>query len=395
MMKMKDIDNLILRGVRDIKKTEKENRLKKEMEEIGLLSGQTRRIMLSNNLSEIKLSMKYLILIGISRTLGKEEYDLKPFYNSEIKSKFLNKYPNNTQFSYARIFEKSKQYEEQKGKDLSKFTLDEIEDVLYDLEPLTESASHVNGRIVTAYIDYVSPNKNILKEQSMEWFSKFVDKDIQLYFTDKTIRKIEDDCVNAQDAVIVRLLFEGVQGKSLSEIRNIKKEDVYNAIDNSIEVFDEDGSSRPVTLSDRAFTLLQQAIDQEDYAKKNGHMEDENVGLITNLVDNEYVIRTSITRTDFKNRPVEKMVIYRRIKTIGDTLGYPYLTAKNIVRSGVIYSGKEIIEQSKDKELSKEQYMEICFKYNINNWYPVKKYCNMQMIRKLYENFSNNSYAMV
>jgi integrase len=401
--KIKTLEETIKKGIREIKGDSlNETQLKNIMnQEYDVLSGVTRKLILTQDLSEFSISMKYMFANALYKILKEEEYNFKPFYNNKMKLLFLQKYPNNTQNTYSRIFEKSKEYEEKYKKDLCEFSISQIEDVLFDLEPLTQSASHVNGRIITAYIDWCILNKNIaieneLKNQPMAWFNQFVDKDIQLYYTEASIRKIEEDCANYQDMVIVRLLFEGVSGKSLSEIRNLRKNDI-NYETGEVTLVDEDGTTRPFVLSDRAIYLIEEANKLDIYFKKNGFFEDESVGLETNLVDNSYVIRTSITRTNIKDQPVDKMVIYRRIQTISETLGYPALNPKNIIRSGVINKGKEIMEDKNKDTLDKEEYIEICklYKMNEKNWYPIKKYCNPDIIKKLYKKITNSNYAMV
>lgn len=349
------------------------------------------------DIKDLTLAQKYFILNSLYQATNDVSLNYKPFYNSEIKSKFLENYPLNTQLPYSRIFEYSKAFEDKFKKDLAVFTLEQIDEVLDELEPLTKSASHVNGRIITAYIDWSIHNDkelktNVLKEQPMSYFDKFVDKDLQIYFTDSTFKKIMSDVNNYQDLVIMQLLWEGVQGNALAEIRNLRKDDI-NYTTGKVKLTDEDGSTRLFTLSQTALKYIERSNDISEYYKKNGLMKDESVGLITNLVDNSYVIRTSITKTDFTDRPVEKMVIYRRIKTLNETLGYPALTTKNIVRSGIIAEGKKLLEE--EGKLDNEQYVKIASKFDINNIYQLRKYCNTAMIEKLYKKKYNSDYALV
>lgn len=399
--KTKRINNLILEGINEVKKNkENEATLKKHMELYGILGGETRKTILTQNVDELKLSVKYMLLDSFFKMTNDDQFNLDFFYNTNLKLKFLHRYPNNTQIPYSRIFEKSKIYEEEYKKDLSEFTIPQIENVLFGLEPLTESASHVNGRIITAYIDWCIENKqanvtkNELKEESVSFFAKFVDKDLELYFTKDTVDKITWYCNNPQDAIIINLLFHGIEGKSLAEIRNIKKEHVIEAMNNNnlITVYDEDGSKRKVRLEDSTLHLLERAMNQDLYEKRNGDVKDKKLGVYTNLVENDYVIRTSITKTEGENRPVDKMVVYRRIKMISEVLEYPQLTAKNIVRSGIIYEG---MKRMNNNTLTKDDYITISAIYNIDNWYPIQKFCNPQMINKLYNNTDNKKYATV
>jgi integrase len=386
--KTKNLNNLIFDGINEIIGNEdKENKLKELMEKFDV---ETKKIIHNQDLEDISLSVKYLLIDSLYLITQNEKYNVEPFYNSQIKLLFLNHYPSNTQIPYARIFEISKEYEEKHNKDLSDFEMSQIEELLHALKPLTESASHVNGRIVSKYIDWciqhdkTTVTENKLAKEDISYFKKFVDEEIVLYLTKEEIdNRILKECANPQDAVIIKLLFSsGVQGKNLSEIRNIKKEHVRQAIenDNVLTVFEDNGDRRTVVLDEETIELLVQAMEQEEYYKRNGQVEDSSYGTQIDLVDNDYVIRTSKTRTDEANRPVDKMVVYRRIKMLSDMLGIPHLNAKNISRSGIIY------EASQKESLEKDDYMKICAKFNLANWYPVQKYCNAETIDKLYNN---------
>lgn len=399
--KTKRLNSLVLDGIEEIRgNKQKEQQLEEIMENFDMLSGEVRYVILNKNVEELPLSVKYLFTHAFFIMTKNEKYNLDFFYKSEIKSKFLNKYPANTQIPYARIFEKSKEYEDKYKKDLSEFTKQEISNVLSALKPLTLSASHVNGRIVTAYIDWCIENnvtsvkENKLKTEDVSFFGKFIDEELKLFFTYNELIDITRRSNNPQDSVIVKLLFYGIQGNALAEIRNMKKKHVYDAENNNnvIKVYDEDMSERQVQLDIATIELLKKAIGQELYLKRNGVGLDEKLGLYTNLVDNDYVIRTSITKTDKKNAPVEKMVIYRRIKTLGEVLGYTHLTTKNIVRSGMIYEASRRIENA---ILTKDDYIEIGRIFNIDNWYQIKKYCNPEIISKMYDNTDSNNFALV
>jgi hypothetical protein len=398
--KVKQLEEAILLGFEEIK----ENKIKKDdflnlVREFGnefLVAIES--TLEDRQVEELTVAKKRIIVEVLYKLTNNSFYNFSSFYNSKIKSMFLEKYPNATQIIYSRIFDKSSELEKDNKKDLSQFTLLELEKVLSELKPLTQTISHVNGRIITSYIDFckgipeLNVNKNELKEQPMAWFDKFIDREIQLYLTDNELKGIIDDCANWQDMVILQLLWEGVQGNALAEIRNLKKDDI-NYETGEVVLTDEDGSTRNFVLSKRALFYIEKANDKHEYIKKNGK-GDASYGSVTQLVQNSYVIRNSITKTDIKDKPVEKMVIYRRIKTLNETEGYPYLTAKNIVRSGIIHRGKQIVIDE-GKKLDKDEYLKICEDYNISSWYQVQKYCNIQTIKKLYKKISNSNLVLV
>lgn len=304
-------------------------------------------------------------------------------FNQDLKEKFLNAFENKeTRTTYRRIFIKSESSEEMLNKDLYNFTREEIEIVLEDLDPMTNAISQSNGRIISSYINWCISkgltNNNPLKTVDPEWFDRFVDKDKKLYFSYKEIKQIEDWCENAQDAAIVRLYFENIVGREAIEIRNLKMSSVNEEKETITLTTGEEKK-----VSSECIKLIKEAFSEKIYLKKNGLMADtDNVRQFTDLVDNEYVIRNSITKTDSYSEPVHISLIYRRLSMISELLGLPYFTGKNIYRSGIIYYAKQVFDE--EKELGKDQYKKIAKKFGIKNYYTLNTYVNIENIEKLY-----------
>lgn len=310
-------------------------------------------------------------------------------YNEEVKEQFLSQsqYSDGTRIVYRRIFERSRVNEEILGKDLYDFTRQEIEEVLHDLNPLTPPISQSNGRIISSYIIWwIDKNKlnkiNPLEAVGAEWFDRFVDKTKKLYFSYKEIKRISDLCENAQDAVILRMYFEDIGGKDGSEIRNLKITDL-NEDYNTLILREKGKSPRVHVISDELKRLIISASKQKTYIKKDGKMiEVDNIRQDIDLVENDYVIRNSMTRTDSLNGPVHSSVLYRRMKTLSESFGFPYLTGKNVMRSGIIYFAYQLLQQ--DGVLGKEQYEKIADKFRLKSWYTLKDFCNYETIERLY-----------
>jgi integrase len=312
-------------------------------------------------------------------------------YNENIKLEFLQMYPKESRPVYSRIFAKCAINEFKFKKDLYDFDMELIEDVLTDLDPLTAPISRTNGRIISSYLNwaihkgYKKNPINILKAVDPNYFDKFVSKK-KIYFSYDEIRQIERFCENAQDAVLIRLLFESVNGKESSEIRNLKDDDgMIDRENRTLHLVDDDGSKRSIQVSEVCMVLIERALNETTYLKSNGMMEErENVRPYTDLMKNNYVVRNSITRSDNYNGPVNQYVVYRRISAIGELFTIPYFTSKNILRSGIIYMGYQILKNKKEKELTKEDYMKIAERYKIGSWYSIREYCNVEMIESLY-----------
>ena len=310
-------------------------------------------------------------------------------YNEEIKQRFLNTLHENTRMSYIRVLLAAKRTEEQLEKDLYDFNLNEIEYVLYDLAPTTATSSEVNGRIITSYISWAieqglrSNNINPLKLVSSDYFKKFVDPSIVTFLSEKELIQIEEGCVNAQDAAIFRLLFEGVGGKNYSELRNLKRQDID--VDNRImKLTDEDGETRELQVEQRTIDLVLKADKEEVYYKKNGEVDDVSgrIRQYTDLVKNEYVFRPSITKVNNPSMPIEGSVIYRRVSSIRDFFDIPYLTPKNVAKSGMLKMAKDFVEL--EGELKRHHYIAIAKRFKVNNWYSIKKYITVENINRVY-----------
>lgn len=223
-------------------------------------------------------------------------------------------------------------------------------------------------------------------------FEKFIYDDSE-YLSEKSLRRIEDLCNNYQDAVILRLLFIGVGGKQLSEIRNLKVSDVDFTnkklrLINTLKA-DEKGiptkyTERIIDVDDRTLKLIEGAIEQKVYLKRNGEIaqtENNNIKPVTDLVENSYVIRASITKTDSDDAPVDKFVIYRRLSMLRDVLGIDRFNAKFIQQSGMLYHASNIV----DDEISLDDLKIIADHFNINSYHNLKGLITMDNIRKIYQ----------
>lgn len=318
-------------------------------------------------------------------------------YYEEFKNEFLAQYSDDTNGSrkiYKRIFQKSYKHELSKGKDLYDFTEKEIMDLLFDLNPVTKSSSRSNGRIITAYLNWAGrigdrANTNTLVAKKPDWFDRFVSKR-KLYISLKELKDITNPLANAQDSVLPLLLFFSVQGKEISEILNLKEQDID--IDNNTLILRADRKIGNKTFEAKGFRELEvprecmvevkNALAQKIYEKKNGMANiTARQSTTTDLVNNDYLIRASITNTKTRNDRADKHMVYRRIKMISEIEGLPFLTTKNIVKSGQIYMGYKLLKRH--GELGMVQLKEIAKEFNVS-WYPLKDYVTIENIKELY-----------
>lgn len=318
-------------------------------------------------------------------------------FEQEIKEQFLNEIKETTRSSYERIFRITKPFEELLKKDISKFNDSEIETVLYNFKANNRNTLESYARIISSYLNWcVSRNLvdlNRLEKYKPNDFDKFLTNEEE-YISEAKLRRYEDRCQNYQDAVILRLLFVGAGGKKMSELRNLKISDIKEIDPEKMELKlintlkeDENGiptkfTERYIKIDDRTLYLLEGAIKQKIYTKRNGFMQErDNVRPYTDLVDNDYVIRPSITKNEKWNAPVDKYVIYRRIAVLSETLGVD-LTAKFIQRSGMVYYANNLIQ---DGDLSLDDIKMIANRFGIKSYHNLKGFLTVENIRKTYK----------
>ncbi|MED4730973.1 hypothetical protein P9597_23130 [Aneurinibacillus migulanus] len=325
-------------------------------------------------------------------------------YNEDKKNKFLSQYNKQTQTIYRQSFIQSRLEEERLEKDLGEFNLSEIEELMYAFNPLTIAASKARASVIRTYIDWYISNGYMEKAQTNinpmstidaeTWYEKFVNKEEVLYYSEEQIRAAVDNAVNYQDKAIIQLLFEGAAGKWLSELRNLKEEDID--WDNSIlTLYDSDEgirneeTKRLFFASDKLMSILEKAIAEKEYQKKNGTTEARNP--VSDLLENGYVLKPARTRNEYEER-IEQHVIYRRLSVLAELYDMPYLRAKNITRSGMLWMAKQILDR--DGVLEKPQYIEIADKFNISfvtigkttmrSWVPLKQFINIESLNRIY-----------
>lgn len=315
-------------------------------------------------------------------------------FNPAVKELFLSTYLNqDTQTTYRYIFYRSEQTESKLGKDLYQLDLDELSQVFKQMKPTTENAARSYGRIVTAYMKWAMSRELVqgshpLQAITQNWFDQFVNKDVKLYLSEAELKQFVEKCLNAQDAVIPMLIFEGVSGFQGSEILNLRKQDI-DFDTRTLKVRDDRKGEREVVVSEYCLRLIRQALQESVYQKKNGESEAKNPEVA--VVQNDYVVRAIVTRVKNMDR-ADKHTIYRRLSMLGESFDLPHLTLKNIEKSGMIKMGRDL--WLRDQRLETVQLKEIAERFNLSkvkmgnyeayNFSTIKHFVNLETIFELY-----------
>jgi hypothetical protein len=312
----------------------------------------------------------------------------------------INEAVYHTVSAYGNIFKSSEAIEEKYNIDLNSFTISQIADFFTYRKPRTKTSARTIGRIITKYINWAIDNRhsayastidNPLKV-SQDYFSQFVPNESTQYLSVYEIKDTIDYLINDQDAVIVALLFNGVQGSQASEIRNLTKNDVKS---NKLNVKDDKtGLHRTVDLSNdelNTLKIIKRAYLDTEYVKKNGEMEyNERVKDVVEMPtpqETPYIIKTGKTHGLHYEERATQYTIYNRIDMIRALEGlqdYSHkLNTKNIVRSGMIFEAKRLLELE-GGELDNDKIERICDKYNVKNYWSVRDFINIDVINSLY-----------
>ncbi|MFE4572051.1 phage lytic cycle repressor MrpR family protein [Paenibacillus chitinolyticus] len=313
------------------------------------------------------------------------------YYNEVQKNRYLASLPETSAKQAERVLSRAKTLEEKYQTDLANFNLDQIESLLYYLNPSTLNSSRANFYLIQNYIrwgiaqGFRETNLNpldVLAENT--FYKKFIDASKKMLYTKDEIDKMVDGCLNAQDAFPVAGLFEGLYGTGYDELLNLKRE---HLLPNNLLELHNHGTARIIRVSDRCMDMIKKALEEKTYVKKNGAAKvTMKSPASADLEQSDYVLRNVITRSQTDGK-ADRFLIQRRIAAVKSYHEdwVKVLTPYIIRNSGMLYMAKTLFDRN--KELNKQHYEEICEQFGIskvmNNGYEVYNY------HRLKEDFLN------
>ncbi|PGO60627.1 phage lytic cycle repressor MrpR family protein [Priestia megaterium] len=325
-------------------------------------------------------------------------------FEAQTKERYLNELITNGTITeesaktYIRIFKVTYKLEDELGKDLNEFTFSELEDVLRDFKANNRHTLISYASIISSYLNWsVEKGYTDTNELSVLKPADFVDylDNQERYFTNKQLTRWEQNFANEQDAVLNRLLFIGAGGKQMSELRNLTIHDVdfenrTIRLVNTIKA--DENTGKPIKFTERflkieddddvTLELIKGAYEQTYYKKSNGDMASTSaMRTFSELVKNDYIIRASITRTENHDKPVDKHVIFRRIKMMGKLNKIPNYTTKYIRRSGMIYFAHKLIG---NEDITIADIKMVADRFDVKSYHNLEGVLTMENIRETY-----------
>lgn len=312
-------------------------------------------------------------------------------YNEDIKNKFLSNYSNvNTQTLYRKLLSKFGAYEKSVDKDLYQFDVEEIGNLLYWYSPKSRNSASTALSVIKMYRSFsVREGFTTIHLD----FSRLIgDNDINMFLNRKALPysylkseqefyEIVNHLENYQDAIILILLWNGIDGFKHSEIVNLK---VGNCDfeHNRIVILDQNNNLvREVEMSQKDMNYVKDATEEVIYKKGNGKAK----GKCTSreLIKNDYVLRVPVSKSHAYNAKIDAQVIDTRMKRIKEWCDKIHLSPQNIVTSRVMIYLSEI--EDRNGILTHGDFEDANKKFGVN----VKQLYNM---KETYEMFKKDIF---
>lgn len=298
---------------------------------------------------------------------SKENFVANPeWFDYEVKEKYLNSVSESQKTYVMFLLKKMSAHEKSVGEPLYNQTTVNIESFLYSLQPLTRQTSYKGLGYVVRYMRFaieqgVKNTNMILIESSFEYADKFVPQNARTYITNDQLEAIIDNCQNYQDKVIFKLIFEGLKGAQLSELRFLKPNEVYKKQLDGIEQYfldinSSEKNNRTVRITENLFYLCHYAAQQEQYLLNNGNEVEEKIfekrGGEQDLVDSGYILKRSKIGKNANDldSTISYHGLYSRMKRIMDYEEFAgidpdYMKSGTLYQSGALYEAYRVIDK--------------------------------------------------
>lgn len=308
-------------------------------------------------------------------------------YQSEYKEKFMR--TSRVGEIYQWLFDKSSSFEEEYNKDLYDFDKGELLSFLSSRE-MTKKTLGVHLSYISTYIKWAikegitASNANPTQKISKGDLSKIAKKPPKVLHSSKIYEIVGAQrgdnyprLKNAQDKLLIYLIFLGIRGRGASQLINLKYEDI-DVDDKVIRLSNIDPNYSDVKVDDHCIKLAKDAKREIAYVR----YEREGKGYMTvekfDVIESEYVFRKSGHQGDDGDVRLSQQGILRRIATLAKFLG-EHLTMKLIQDSGMARVGYLLYKSGEELSASNPMVQEFIFdRYGVSEneqgrWNTMKK----------------------
>ena len=274
-------------------------------------------------------------------------------YNEEIKLRYIEEKESTTNMPagyLTRQFNKAESFEERLGKDISSFTVYEIEDFyktlnMTSVESLTVLNSHLSLYTQWCLQQNLVPDcqnhfAEMVSSSLVEYINTFALK--KSIITRETLYEWIEELVNPSDKFIMLALFEGIEGENYCELFSLKMSDFDG---NKVKLC----TGRELTVSSKLIALAEEANETLRYytIASNGERSFP-------LLDEDIIIKNYPNCKS--DEPYQKgKRIYGRVKRNFESIGIDkYMKPRSLFDSGKI---DYINTRSKELEISAKEFI--------------------------------------
>lgn len=290
-------------------------------------------------------------------------------FNKAQKETFIKEYLRSkviAETSLYAIFKKTEDFEEKLNKDVSKFTRDEILDMLAKFKAKSIN-SLLNYTIVLKHYSrfvFGAVGTNAYESIGKADVADMVDKNANILLTREELDDVEVQLLNWVDKAIIELLWNGVSGKNMEDIYSVSEDCVQG---NILRV-----NEKEFPMTDRLRELLPKAFAETELMSYGNTMR---------------VIEVNGKGKIYKERPNARGIdtpdirfrwVYRKIQIFRDYLDMPGLTMKNIAASGLWHYLQLCIEKTKldlRTFLRTKEGKELAMRYGFSESYYIDNIC--------------------
>lgn len=278
---------------------------------------------------------------------NRKDLEEELYYNLDFKMTYFSEqeYSNSTVRVMRVYFRKIALAEKKLDKDCFDFNMEEMLSTLISFKSKSHRSIQNIATMLENYINYAIEKKvstsriNSIREiKEKNKLVLCVDNESQakIHFSREQIFQMALASKNAQDGVILALLFEGVSYKNeFEELSNI----TLDSIDLKNRQIHFKSRDLPFEISEETAFLVAKAIsDTKYYSNKKSERSYD-------ITPNNYLLRGLRNRG---NVPILAGVISQRILEIADYYNLEYLNASNISTSGMVYNAHKLYMNQKN-----------------------------------------------
>lgn len=264
-------------------------------------------------------------------------------YQNEMKEGFIKDYLKSrvvAQTSLYSLFRKVEPFEEEFGKDCSRFTKEEVLNMYREFKARSKFTLLNYNVILKAYCAWMKyyhglENDITYDEITTEMIEPLVPDDAKKVLSREEITDIEDQLYNWTDKAIIEALFEGLSGNSMRDLVGIEA-NMINHKDKQLYLSD----GRVFDLTNRLYEFLVKSLDEEEYVCYGESLRVKKLigkGKLYKERDNAHALDSD-----------DKFFrwVYRKVHNFRKHVGVDGITMKNIQTAGMVYYLKIGMEDS-------------------------------------------------